>query len=86
MTEIEYMSDKVDFNNLTYYFTSLNINSLNFIKFKGPMHICDNIKNGETSIEKVEKDQKQFKPDLNEKTRGNPRYKKEYQLNTRANI
>ena len=44
MTEIEYMRDQVDFNNLTYYFKILNINSLNFI-------ICDDIKNGETSIE-----------------------------------
>ena len=53
MSVIQDMSNQIDFNNLTYYFTSLNNNPINFIKFKGPMHIYDHIKNGETSIEKI---------------------------------
>ena len=50
------------------------------------MHICNDIKNGETSIEKIEGDQKQFKSDLHQITTENPKYKKEYLLNTIKNI
>ena len=37
------------------------------------LHIYNNIKNGNASIEKPEEDQKQFKSNLNEITRGNPK-------------
>ena len=86
MSEIQGMTKKIGFNILTYYFTTLGLASINFARFKDTMGIYNDIKNGNISIEKAEEDQKQFKSDLNEITRGNPRYKKEYQLNTIANI
>ena len=49
------MSKQVDFNNLTYKFSSPNLSPINFIGFKGSIHICNNIKNGNTSIEKYRK-------------------------------
>ena len=80
------MTKKIGLNILTYYFTTLGLASINAARFKDPVGIYNNIKNGNISIEKAADDQKQFKSDLNEITRGNPRYKKEYQLNTIANI
>ena len=53
------------------------------------MYIHNNIKNGNTSIEKIEENGEQFKSDLNMKqeiTRGNPKYKSKVQLNTIENI
>ena len=48
--EIYNMSKQIDFNNLICYFKDQNIAPINFISFKDPMHICSNIKNGNTSI------------------------------------
>ena len=39
------------------------------------MHIYNETKNGNISIEKIEEDQKQFKSKLNEINTGNPKYK-----------
>ena len=50
------------------------------------MNIYDNIKNGNTSIEKIKADQKQFGSKLNEITTGNPKNKSEDQLDTIKNI
>ena len=50
------------------------------------MNIYDNIKNGNTSIEKIKTDQKQFRSKLNEITTGNPKNKSEDQLDTIKNI
>ena len=58
---------------------------INFISFKGPLHIYNNIKNSNISIEKIEEDQKQFKSKLNEITTGNLRYKSKDQLDTKEN-
>ena len=77
------MSNNIDFNNLTYNFTSPNIASINFIRFKGPMY--SDIKNGNISTEKAEEIQKQFKSKLNEITTGNRKHKKE-QLDAITNI
>ena len=46
------------------------------------MNIYNNIINCNTSIEKIEEDQKQFKSNLNEITKENPKYKSKAQLNT----
>ena len=61
------MSKQIDFNNLTYHFKSENLAPINSISFEGPMRVCNNIKNGNISIEQVEEDQKQFKSNLNQK-------------------
>ena len=59
---------------------------INFIRFKGLLHIYNNIKNSNISIEKIEEDKKQFKSKLNEITTGNLRYKSKDQLDTKENI
>ena len=51
------MTDKIDFNNLTYNFKGQTA-SINFGKFGGPMHIYGHIKNGDITLQKVEKQQK----------------------------
>ena len=54
MSEMRNIGEQIDFDNLTYYFKGKNISPINFIGFRGPMHIYDNIKNGSTSLEKIE--------------------------------
>ena len=46
------------------------------------MHIYNEIKSGNISIEKIEGDQKQFKSKLNEITTGNLKHKSKDQLDT----
>ena len=55
MSEIQDISEKIDFNNLTYYFTSPNLVPINFISFRGPLIIYNEIKNGNTSIKRQKK-------------------------------
>ena len=56
MDEIYILSKQIDFKILTYKFKSKNIAPINFISFRGPLNIYENIKNGNISIEKVKKD------------------------------
>ena len=46
------------------------------------MHIYNEIKNGNISIEKIEGDQEQFKSKLNETAKGNSKHKSKDQLDT----
>ena len=82
--EIYNIAKQIDFNNLTYYFK--NYLTINFVGFRGPMYTYNNIKNGNTSIEKIEEDQEYFKSNLSEITKGNTKYKSKVQLNTKENI
>ena len=50
------------------------------------MRICNEIKNGNISIEKIGEDQKQFKSKLNEITIGNQKHKSKNQLDAIKNI
>ena len=80
------MSDEINFNDLAYHFISPNIAPINFIGFKVPLNIYNDIKNGNISIEKGEEDQKKFKSSLSELTSGNPKYGRKYQLDAITNI
>ena len=80
------ISKEIDFNDLIYCFKGPNTAPINFIDFRGPMHIYDEIKNGNISIEKIEEDQKQFKSKLNEITTGNSKHKSKNQLDAIKNI
>ena len=51
------MTEKIDFNNLTYNFKGQTA-SINFGKFGDPMYIYGHIKNGDITLQKVEKQQK----------------------------
>ena len=46
MDQIQKISHEINFNDLTYHFTSPNLASLNFISFRGPLNIYNEIKNG----------------------------------------
>ena len=74
VNEILKMRDKIDFNNLTYNFKSPTT-SINFGKLGVPMYIYGHIKNGDTILQQVEKQQKDFENQLNERTSGNPKHK-----------
>ena len=81
-----YISEEINFNNLIYYFNGSSIAPINIIAFKGPMRIRNEIINGDTTIEKTEKDQNQFKSKLNEITTGNQRHKSIKQLDIIKNV
>ena len=57
MDEILEMSREINYNKLVYNFTS----SISFTKFGGPMYIYNQLKNGDTTLQEVEKQQKDFK-------------------------
>ena len=53
------MRDKVDYSKLIYDFIGLTL-PMYFAKFEGPIYIYDNIKYGKTTLQQVEKQQKDF--------------------------
>ena len=83
--KIDYTSKEINFNNSTYHFKGSNTAPINLIDFRGSMHIYNDIKNGNISIEKIEEDQKLFQSKLNEITAGNPKHKSKDQLDTIKN-
>ena len=78
MDEILKMRDKIDFDRLIYNF-KVSTSSINFGKFGGSFYIYGHMKNGDITLQQVEK-QKVFKKELNEITSGNPRHKSKSQL------
>ena len=85
MDEILKMRGKIDFNNLTYNCKG-QTTSINLGKFGGPMYIYGHMKNGDTSLQQVEKQQKDFKRELNEITSGNTKRKSNNQLYVIKNV
>ena len=59
MNKILKMRNKIDFNNLTDNFKG-QTTSINFGAFGGPMYIYGHMKNGDTTLQQVEKQQKDF--------------------------
>ena len=59
MDEILKMRKKINFNNLTYNFKGQTA-SINVGNFGGPMYIYGHMKNGDTTLQQVEKQQKGF--------------------------
>ena len=86
LDEIKNINKQIDFNNLVYYFTTPGLALIKFIRFKVPIHIYNDIKNGNAALETIEENQKQFKLNLREITKGNPKYRKKDQLSTIKNI
>ena len=78
--------EPVDFNYLTYNFKDLRIPSLNFSKFKGPMHIFKSIRKGYITLEDIEKEQIEFKNDLGHIRQGDPKDKSPEQKKAINNI
>ena len=53
------MSREIDYKNLVYGFKG-PASSISFSKFAGPMYTYDQLKNGETTLQQVEEEQKDF--------------------------
>ena len=81
MDEILKMSREIDNKNLVYDFKDPT-SSISFSKSAGPMYTYDQLKNGETTLQQIEEEQK----DLNEIAKGNPEHKSDKQLYTIKNI
>ena len=54
MGEIYNVSKQFGFHNPIHKFKNQNLDPITFINFKGPMHIYNNMKNGNASVEKIE--------------------------------
>ena len=85
MDEILKMSREIDYKNLLYGFKG-PASPTRFLKFAGPMYTYDQLKNDETALQQVEKQQKDFKRELNEITSGNPNHKSDNQLYVIKNV
>ena len=85
MDEILEMRDKIDFSSLIYNFKGQTA-SINLGKFGGPVYIYGHMKNGDTTLQQVEKQQKDFKKELDEITSGNPKNKSNDQLYVIENV
>ena len=79
------MSKKINYKSLIYDFKGPT-SSINFSRFRGQMYTYDKLKNGKTALEQVEKEQKDFKKELNEITSGNPDHKSNAQLYAIKNV
>ena len=53
MFEINKLIEVINFNNLTYHYTSKNAPK-HFVRFKGPLLVYNNINNGRISLKKRE--------------------------------
>ena len=78
LNEIKEISEKIDYNNLGYYFKDKRIPSIDFIKFRNAFGLIEKKKNGDISFKKAEKDQEGFKKELGEVTMENPMHKEKY--------
>ena len=76
------MSGEINYNKIIYHFKTPGITPINFIKFKGPISIFKEIRDGDKTLQEIEEDQKNFKSSLGEITSGNPQHNEGYQLDT----
>ena len=85
MVEIRNQFNKIDFNDLTYFYKGSTA-PIKYIGFKGPLHIFEIIYNGSIILEDVEKEQIKFKNHLNHIRQGNLNNRSEEQEKTINNI
>ena len=57
--EINKSNERTDFNNLTFYYTGKGVVKY-FVRFEDPLFINNDIKNGQASLQKKKKNQKEF--------------------------
>ena len=85
MDEILEMSREIDYSNLTYNFQGPTY-LISLAKYGGPVYAYNQLKNGEKTLQQVEKQQKDFKKELNEIASGNPKRKSNNQLYVIKNV
>ena len=76
----------IDFNDLTYNFKDLKNPPVDFIEFKGSLHIFKSIHTGDIPLEDIEKEQIELKRDLGRIKQGDSKNKSKEQQNTINNI
>ena len=54
--EIRKISREINYNKLIYYFTTLGIVPINFIKFKGAFNTFKEIRDGGKTLQEIEED------------------------------
>ena len=86
MTEIHKISREIDYKQLIYYFKTSVISPINFIKFRGPLHIHNEIKNRDKTMQAAEEENIKFKSEMGEITSGNTKPKSSDQLGAIKNI
>ena len=74
LNEIQEISNKIDFKNLTYYFKTSGISPINFTKFKGPFSFFKEIRDDD-KILKEKEEQIKFKSKLKEIAKGKSKEK-----------
>ena len=79
-------SSKIDFSNLKYTFKDFHNAPIDFIGFKGPLHVFKSIHNGDIPLEDVEKEQIKVKSDLGHIRQGNPNNRSKEQNNVINNV
>ena len=84
--EIQQLSREIDYNKLIYYFKTQGISPITFIRFRDPLHTCNEIKNGDKAIQAAEEEQIKFKSELGEITSTNSKHKSENQSGAIKNI
>ena len=52
--EIQNISGEINYNKLVYYFTTLGIASINFVKFKGPFNAFKEIRDDDKTLQEIE--------------------------------
>ena len=82
LAKIRKSYEPIDFNDLTYYLKDSRIAPVNFVEFKGPMHIFKIIHNGDKTLEDMEKEQEKFREKLSYIKQGNPKNRSQKQQNT----
>ena len=85
MDEMLEMSKEIDYSNLVYHFKGPT-HPVNFAIFGDPMYTYDQLKNGDISLQQVEKKEKDFEKELNEVTLANPKHKSNSQLYVIENV
>ena len=70
---------------MTYFYKG-NTTPINFIDFKGPLHIFKSIYNGSVPLEDVEKEQIETERDFNRIKQGDPKHRSDEQKKTINNV
>ena len=79
-------SHEIDFSNVKHTFKGQNDAPIDFIGFKGPLHIFKSIHDGDITLEDAEKDKIKLKSDLGHIRQGNPENMSEEQNNVINNV
>ena len=86
LDEIQELSREIDYENLSYDFTTKASGPINFTGYNGPFTIFKKIRDGDISLKMAEEDQKDFKREFGQIKSGNPDHESGKQLYTIKNV